>query len=65
MGRRPTGHWPKVLFQFGISPGKVQRVGNTRFEFNLDGGAHLDKMANSKHALVMHHTPPESPVRAV
>src|SRR6185437_11233467 len=29
--------------------GRVQRAGNTRCEFNLKRGAHLDKMANSKH----------------
>jgi hypothetical protein len=42
---------PKVLFRFGILPGRVQRLGNTRSEFGLNCADHLDKIANSKHAL--------------
>jgi hypothetical protein len=38
--------------------GRVQRVGNTRCEFHLNAAMHLDKMANSKHALMTHHTTP-------
>src|ERR1700761_9522062 len=46
----------KILFQ--SEP--VQRAGNTQCEFNLKRSDHLDKMANSKHPLITHHTPPSA-----